>query len=226
MLQVDHLFDATGALIVVGGTVLATLMRCGVEDCRAALVAMRSLFGRRFDAVHARAELAAHVREMQVDGVFRAEPHHMGDAEFDEATDALIGSRSLDALQLAHAAHKRRRVRQNLRAVRTFNQAADLAPVFGLAGTLVSLSQLPGASGDFTGAISMAVLTTLYGLLLGNIVFAPLGRMVARMGAREEKGRQQVLDWMEGQLAVAMPMHGHARPSPSRVGRAVAAAKP
>lgn len=224
-MQVDHLFDATGALIVVGGTVLATLMRCGLEDCRAALQALGGLVGRRFDPARARAELAAHVREMQVDGVFRAEPHHMGDAEFDEATDGLIGSRSLDALQIAHAAHKRRRVRQNLRAVRTFNQAADLAPVFGLAGTLVSLTQLSGASGDFTDAISMAVLTTLYGLLLGNIVFAPLGRMAARMAAREEKARQQVLDWMEEQLAAALPMHGSAPSSPARARRAVVAAK-
>ncbi len=57
------------------------------------------------------------------------------------------------------------------RAVRTLAQAAELAPVFGLAGTLISLSQLPAeglARGALGGAISMAVLTTLYGLLLAN----------------------------------------------------------
>ena len=225
-MQIGNLFDATSALIVVGGTMFATVIRCGLADTRAALGAVQGLLGKRFDATQARAELAVHVREMQTDGVIRAEPHHFGDAEFDDATDALIGTRSIGALQLAHAGHKRRRVRQNRRAVRTFNQAADLSPVLGLAGTLVSLSQLPGAGGDFAGAISMAVLTTLYGLLLGNMVFAPIARLVARAAAHEEKERQKVLDWLERQVLVALPVHNRAAPParPSIDGRRVVGA--
>lgn len=226
-MPIGNLFDATSALVVLGGTVIATVMRCGLADTRAALGALFGLFGKRFDAANARAELAVHVREMQVDGVIRAEPHHFGDAEFDDATDALIGSRSVGALQLAHAAHKRRRVRQSRRAVRTFSQAADLSPVFGLAGTLVSLSQLPSAGGDFTGAISMAVLTTLYGLLLGNVILAPIARVIARASAREERQRQKVLDWLEQQVVVALPAHGRAGTAgrSSREGRAVPAGR-
>lgn len=207
-MQLDHLADPWSALIVVGGTVLATVLRCGVGDARAAIHAATLLARRPFDPARARADLAAHVRMMQQDGVIRSEPTRLGDRELDEATAALIGQRSIAALRGVHLLHKRRRAARNLRAVRTFTQAADLSPVFGLAGTLVSLTQLPTApDGDFTGAISMAVLTTLYGLVLGNIVFAPLSRMVARAAAREERSRQQVLDWLEEQLAQALPSH-------------------
>ena len=214
-MQLEHLFDPASAAIVVGGTLLATVLRCGWSDCRTALAAMGGLGGRRFDAALARAELAGPVREMRRDGVIRAHPHHFGDAEFDEATDALIGSRSLEGLHKAHLAHKRRRTEQSRRAVRTFTQAADLAPEFGLAGTLISLSQLPagsGSGGDFAAAISMAVLTTLYGLLLGNIVFAPLARMVARAAAAEERERHAVIEWLEHQVedALPRPRAGHA----------------
>lgn len=203
-----NLFDAASALIVVGGTCAGTVLRCGIGDTKVALEAIIGLGGKRFDPAQARAELAAHVREIQRDGVLRAEPVHLGDAELDQVTDALIGSRSLSGLHATHLAFKRRRNRNGMRAVRTLNQAADLGPVFGLAGTLVSLSQMPaalGQGGDFTAAISMAVLTTLYGLLIGNIVFAPLSRMVARRAAREERDRQRVLDWLEKQLADALP---------------------
>lgn len=230
-MQLENLFDPVSALIVAGGTGLATLLRCGMADARAALGALRALLRKRFDATSARAELAAHVRAMQADGVIRAVPHHFGDAEFDDATDALISSRSIGALQLAHTEHKRRRMRQSLRAARTFNQAADLSPVFGLAGTLVSLSQLSGASGDFTGAISMAVLTTLYGLLLGNVVLAPIARIIARAAAREERERQKVLDWLEEQVVTALPIRSPAPPAgrhaPARAAgaRSVAAAR-
>ncbi|MGF7153760.1 MotA/TolQ/ExbB proton channel family protein [Novosphingobium gossypii] len=204
----QNLFDPLGAAIVVGGTCLATLLRCGLGDTRAALGAAGRLLRPRFRAARARAELAVQVQEIQQDGVIRAAPHHVGDAEIDDVTDALIGSRSIEALQDAHIAHKRRRQGESRRAIRTFDQAAELSPVFGLAGTLVSLTRLPadpGAASDFTGAISMAVLTTLYGLLLGNLLFAPIGRMILRRSVAEERERQRVLDWLERQVAGALP---------------------
>jgi len=207
--MISHdLFDTLGAAIVVGGTCLATVLRCGLGDTRAALAAMARLAQPRFRAAQARAELAPQVQEIQQDGVIRAEAHHFGDEEFDAVTDALIGSRSMGALHGAHVSHKRRRVDNARRAVRTLEQAAELSPVFGLAGTLVSLTRLPadpGAASDFAGAISMAVLTTLYGLLLGNLLFAPLARMIARRAAAEERERQRVLDWLESQVAGALP---------------------
>jgi chemotaxis protein MotA len=87
-------------------------------------------------------------------------------------------------------------------------QAAELAPVFGLAGTLISLSQLPSegfARGAFTGAISMAVITTLYGLLSANLLLAPLARMVERKAQAEEAERQEMIDWLAAQIAKDMP---------------------
>lgn len=209
----QNLFDPLGAAIVVGGTCLATVLRCGLGDTRAALRAAGGLVRPRFKASRARAELAVQVQEIQQDGVIRAAPHHVGDAEIDDVTDALIGSRSIEALQDAHVSHKRRRQGQSRRAIRTFEQAAELSPVFGLAGTLVSLTRLPadpGSASDFTGAISMAVLTTLYGLLLGNLLFAPIGRMILRRAVAEERERQKVLDWLERQVAGALP-HGALR---------------
>ncbi|MFC0683350.1 MotA/TolQ/ExbB proton channel family protein [Novosphingobium clariflavum] len=227
MIDPQDLLDTTSAVIVVGGTVLATVLRCGIADSLAACRALRGLFRRRFSAARARTGLAVHIQEMQRDGVIRTEPYRTGDAEFDEATSLLIGKRSIEALHVAHALHKQRRVEATQRAVRSLNQAADLSPVFGLAGTLVSLSQLPtgaAAEGDFTGAISLAVLTTLYGLLLGNIVFAPLARMVARRAVEEEHERQRVLDWLEAQVIDALP--SSARPARASQGTAAMEAVP
>jgi len=208
MLLPQTLFDASSVLIVVGGTCLATVLRCGRGDVRAAGLAVARLVRPCFHAAEVRAELARQIKDIRLDGVLRAAPHRVGDAEFDDVTDGLIGTRSLGALHAAHAAHKRRRMHDSQRAVGTFTQAAELSPVLGLAGTLISLSQLPtgaASSGDFNAAIAMAVLTTLYGLLLGNLVFAPLARIVARRAASEEGERQRLLDWLETQLAGAMP---------------------
>ena len=90
--------------------------------------------------------------------------------------------------------------------MRTLAQAAELSPVFGLAGTLISLSQLPAAGiaqGSYTGAISMAVVTTLYGLLGANLLLAPLARTIERKAASEEGDRQAVIDWIAAQVEVS-----------------------
>ena len=161
---------------------------------------------RRSIPIVPRGELAAQIQEIQRDGLLRAHPHHFGDSEFDEATDALITRRSVPALVAAHEEHRARRVKESDRAVRTLAQAAELSPVFGLAGTLVSLSQLPAegmAQGAFSGAISMAVVTTLYGLLGANLLLAPLARIIERKAAAEEADRQAVIDWIAAQVEPA-----------------------
>ena len=202
------LFDPVAAAIVVGGTALATYLRCGTTSCRCAAAALGQLWGKRFDAAGTKADLAVQVRAIHQDGLLRAKPHHFADREFDEATEALIGRRSVSALLAAHEAHKARRVEASNRASATLAQASELAPVFGLAGTLVSLSQLPIdglARGAYAGAIGMAVLTTLYGLLLANLVLAPLARVVERAAAAEERARQMIVDWLASQVASEIP---------------------
>ena len=197
------LFDPASAVIVVGGTLLATLLRCGLGSCRQALVALAQVCGRGFDVETVRAAMALQVREIQQDGLIRAQPHRFGDADLDAATDALIGARSVEALVAAHADQKARRTMAAMRAATTLAQASELAPVFGLAGTLISLSQMPGSGGgqgSFGQAISMAVLTTLYGLLLANVVLAPLARLVERAAATEEREREAIIQWLAAQV--------------------------
>lgn len=207
-MQFANLFDLPSAAIVLGGTMLATVLRCGLTDCRLAIAALGQIGQQRFDAGQAKAELAVQVQEIRQDGLIRAHPHHFGDSEFDEVTDTLIGTRSIPALLAAHESHKTRRLETNNRAVRALAQAAELAPVFGLAGTLISLSQLPSdgiARGAFAGAISMAVLTTLYGLVLANLIFAPLARVVERAANDEEVERQKIVEWLAKQVEAELP---------------------
>lgn len=224
------LLDASSAAIVIGGTALATLLRSGWGDCRLTFRALgRLAAGRRFDADAVRAELAVQIREIRQDGLVRAQAHVFGDSEFDEATGALIETRSIEALIARHESHKARRLAVEGAASRTLAQAAELAPVFGLAGTLISLSQLPAdgiARGAFAGAISMAVLTTLYGLLLANLVLAPLSRALDRAMFAEEAERQKLFDWLAQQVAPVIRqrraggLQGHAPASAPGLGEA------
>ena len=213
-MDLTSLVDVRALALVCGGTLLATLLRSGLGECRITVRVLARLWRRRFDANMIRSELARQVREIQQDGLVRANPHQFGDSEFDEATGAMIEARSVDAMLAMHEHHRARRTGAAGAASRTLAQSAELAPVFGLAGTLVSLSQLPSsglAAGQFAGAISLAVLTTLYGLLLANLLLAPLSRAVERAIAREEEEREKLFDWLSAQIAPADDREPHAK---------------
>jgi chemotaxis protein MotA len=218
----DPFIDGLSATIVLGGTALATVLRSGPKELAHTARALAGLFSARFSAEQAKADLAAQVTAIRRDGVLRVTPRAIGDREFDEATDAMIRTRSLDPLVERHHAYRRNRLAQANIAVRTLAQAAELGPVFGMVGTLVSLSNLPRDGLDpaaLNGAISMAVVTTLYGLLLANIVLAPLARAIERQAQAEEQARQDVIDWLTRQLEPAMPHHAALREQSLRAAR-------
>lgn len=207
-MDIQQLIDPVPAAIVCGGTLIATALRCGRTDMVTSFEAVKRLVRPSFRAERLRGDLAPVANIIRQDGVYRARANPTGDPEFDEAIDAMIQARSAAVLMVRHAANRKRRMARTTRAVLTLSQAADLAPVFGLAGTLVSLAQLSQhgiARAMFMSAISMSVLATLYGLLLANFILAPLARAVERRSEREEAQRQEIVDWLASQFASVSP---------------------
>jgi chemotaxis protein MotA len=207
-MELVHLFDPVPAAIVVGGTLLATALRAGRVDVRHTMHEVSGLLRRRFDADQVRRDLAPLANDIRKDGVFRAHFRATGDPALDKAINAMIEGQSASVLMMHHAVARKKRLARAQRAAVTLAQAADLAPVFGLAGTLISLSQLSGrgiARAMFMSAISQSVLATLYGLLLANILLAPLARAIERRAEREETVRQDLVDWIASQFAAVAP---------------------
>ncbi len=199
------LIDPVSAAVVGGGTLLATVLRAGPRACGGAMAAVARLPHRGFDAAALRSDLARQVQDIRTDGLLRADPHRTGDAAIDEAARALIETRSLAAFRASLDHHRQHRRHRAETAAGTLAMAAEAAPAFGLAGTLLALSQLPdgGLQAGFGGAVAAAVLTTLYGLLLAHLLFAPLAQAVTRASEREEAERGELLDWAASQLEAA-----------------------
>ena len=205
--MINHLFDLPSAAIVIGGTLVATLLRCGWRECWTAAKLVGQLFTRPFDSTRVRSELAVQVQEIRRDGLLRAEPHRFGDGEFDELSETLIRHRSIEALHDEHERHRARRSVLAGTAGRVLAEAAELAPVLGLAGTLLALGGLSDAvtTGSYGPAIGAAVTTTLYGLIVANFLFAPLSAAVERRARAEERERRELLDWLADAVGRAAP---------------------
>ena len=125
------LIDGPSALIVLGGTALATVLRCGIGDCRITLRKLGQLGQPQFDADGTRAEVALQVQEIRQDGFLRAPLHHFDDDEFEQATEAMIARRSVQALLESHAAFRARRLAGGGSAYDDQIIRARLAQAFG-----------------------------------------------------------------------------------------------
>ncbi|KHL25592.1 hypothetical protein PK98_02725 [Croceibacterium mercuriale] len=193
------ILDPASAIMVAGGTLAATALRCGAAELRITLRAIAGLTRRRFDPVTIRQRLAAQIGDIDADGLIRARMRSVSDGEFDRATDALIRSRSVDGLLATHARLGRDRAGDAAVAGNVLDQATELAPVLGLAGTLLAMSGLTGAvagGSTYADAIGGAVTTTLYGLVLAHFICAPLAAAIARRAAHEDTERQAVVEWL------------------------------
>ncbi|WP_161981615.1 MotA/TolQ/ExbB proton channel family protein [Aurantiacibacter suaedae] len=207
--------DLTSIAIVVGFTLLATVLQAGLRNSRVCLAQCAALLKKPFDPVQTRAELARQMGDLRKDGIVRAVPAASSDPEFDRSTNAMIRARSLEALMVEHDACRSRRFSQSATARQVCNQAAELAQMMGLAGTLISLATLsPSIAGgtSLTGAIGMAVGTTLTGVALANFVFIPLAGLIDRRARNEDDAREEVFEWLEMHAHIAMPRLREAEP--------------
>ncbi len=201
--------DPIALAIVITGTLLATAARGGWRDIAAALAALLRFVQPEFPMDRNRKALARTARAILQDGRLRAEIPPLPDPAIERLVDCFIRLRSLDAMRECHREDRARREAKKAAAVRTFEHAAELAPVFGLAGTLFAITQLTPVDTAVVegtiGSISTAALSTLYGVLSAHLVFAPLGGAIERQCDREERARANLLEWLCLQLDEKKP---------------------
>jgi chemotaxis protein MotA len=204
----SSLFDPAALGIVVTGTVLATVARCGWRDFGAALRAAGGLLRRGFRIEPNRKALALAASAIRRDGPRRADPALPPDRALGLMLETYLRHGTLEALGNVRRAERALDEARRLGAVQVFTWAGDLAPVFGLIGTLYGFTQLtptPDAAATVTimAAISTAVLTSLYGALVAHFVCYPLAHAIERRGLAEEQDRETLAEWFVTQIGTA-----------------------
>lgn len=202
---ITSLFDPASLGIVVAGTVLATAARSGWRDCGAALRAAGGLARRSFDGEQNRKTLAQAVTAIQRDGHHRASPPLPPDRALGLMLETYLRHGVIDALGAVHRSERALSEARRVSAAQVFIWAGELAPVFGLVGTLFGLTRLAPATGTeatalIMGAISSAVLTSLYGALLAHLVCYPLAGAIERRGLADEESREALAEWFADQI--------------------------
>lgn len=208
MVQNGSLFDflSPAALAVVfGGTLAATLVNYPLPRLLAAMRGVRHAFtDHAIDLRHLSQLIIGYAKRARREGLLAL------DEEAEDAPDPFL-RKGLDLLvDGTDPAMVRTILENDLNALEErhkqgaalFESMAQFAPAFGLVGTLIGLVKMLRGMEDpsrIGPGLAVALLTTLYGALLANLLFLPMaGKLRIRSG--EELLRKEVM--LEGLLAI------------------------
>ncbi len=184
--------DAPSLIIVLGGTIAVTLISFSVpEVLNTQRLILQTLFMARDDVQTTAREVIAIAERAR----------RQGEKDIERLMKSLVDKPLLTRgfemiLDGVPAQDVERILRQEVtamlnrhsRSAGVLRRAAEVAPAMGLIGTLVGLVQLLGNLQDpdsIGPSMALALLTTLYGAVLANMVLAPLASKLERNSANE-----------------------------------------
>lgn len=206
--QLTALLDPAALAVVVLGTLLGTLARSGLSDARRAIGSVAALAGDAFDSDANRSTLAKVVPEIRSRGPLCAAGLSPPDPVLSDLIHHYLAHGNLDDVLERARSLRAEREAETSRASAVFETAGDLAPVFGLVGTLLAITQLGpvdtnagNAAAPGLAAVASAVVSTLYGVLSAHLVYLPIGKAIARRSADNEKARAALLEWFAHEVS-------------------------
>lgn len=194
---VGPFIDVPSILIVFGGTLFAVMYKCTLPAFLGSFGAMAKAFmpkaGKQEDVIARMVELSDLARK---NGLMALENQETPDKFFSKGLQMLVDG--------ADEGKMTKQLTEEIKAMKTrhaqFQDVVkgwiDIAPAMGMIGTLIGLVQMLGNMADpkaIGPAMAVALLTTLYGALVANVLFGPLLSKLENYTASEVLYRELIL---------------------------------
>jgi chemotaxis protein MotA len=191
-----------GLLIVVGGTFAAAFIKFSLADViNSVNVAMQAFKSKEegLETIIARmVELAGVARR---DGLIALEQQRFDDEFVDKAIQYLVDGYDEYAIKETLEQNIQLTVFRHSVGQNVFKGMGDSAPAFGMIGTLIGLVQMLSSLSDPSAigpAMAVALLTTLYGALIANLICMPLADKLALRSQQEQIRKSLILVAVQG----------------------------
>ncbi|WP_315760951.1 motility protein A [Sphingomonas sp. Y38-1Y] len=187
--------DPVAAAIVVGGVAAASLIRFSPGQLGRAVAALGTL-GRRSARLDSEIDqIAALARIARKHGAMALDRSVIADPDIALAVRMIVDGDAPEAVQAAVIRARDARAERHLAAAEVWASIAEAAPAFGLIGTIVGLVRMftamqdPAAIGP---AMAVALLATLYGAIIGNLIAQPIAGRLRRLARAEAFERERL----------------------------------
>ncbi len=203
-------FNAPSILIVVGGTIGATL----VKNPLAVVLQTFKIAGKAFSAklptppelVEEIVELAREARKKK--DILALENVEIRYGFLAKGVQMLVDGIEFEKIRATMENELRSTINRHKVGREILEGMGQAAPAFGMIGTLIGLVQMLASMEDPSSigpAMAVALLTTLYGALLANVIFLPLAVKLKVRSQEELQLMMMCLDGIEGLAAADNP---------------------
>lgn len=207
--SIDIFFSVPAIMIVFGGTIAATMIRFSITDLYRALgMSLRVLkvdseikdLNKLIDITE---DLLRLVRQR---GILAMDNYEVNNAFFAGGVRMLVDGYTMDLTRQTLRERNKILIERAQTSAGVFRAVGEAAPAFGMMGTLVGLIQMLANLSDpsiIGPAMAVAMLTTLYGIMIANLLALPIADKIESWVNVESYRQTMIID------AIDSIGHGH-----------------
>lgn len=190
-------------LIVVGGTVMVVMVKFSLAQFLGAFkVALRAFMCKIESPQKVIRQIVDLATIARKDGVLALENEDIQIEYLDEGVKMLIDGADRNVISTFMNKELQQSYDRHSWGERIWTATADVAPAMGMIGTLIGLVQMLSAMDDpkaIGPAMAVALLTTLYGAMIANMIAKPIADKLHLRKTEESRARAICVD---GVLAI------------------------
>jgi chemotaxis protein MotA len=191
------------ALVVLGGTVAVTFMRFKMTDVIGSIsVALKAFLFKMQNPEDIITEMVEYTRLAKKEGLIALEKESPEDPFSAKALRYLSDGYDEGLIEDMLMKDIRLTIQRHATGQQVFKSAGDAAPAFGMIGTLIGLVQMLSSMSDPSSigpSMAIALLTTLYGAIVANLVCIPIADKLS-LNSEKEKLTKSII--VEGAIAI------------------------
>ena len=190
--------DMPSVYIVLGGTTTAVLARSSIPDLIGAIgTGLKTVLGKVDDPgklIEQLVELGTIARK---DGMIALEGQDIKNNFLAKGIRMLVDGTDGALVKKAMEVEKTNIENRHAVALSVFTSAKEIAPAMGMIGTLVGLVLMLGNMSDpksIGPAMAVALLTTMYGAIVANVLCIPLIQKLEQLDFKEKCNNELIIE--------------------------------
>ncbi|USD38549.1 MULTISPECIES: flagellar motor protein PomA [Ferrimonas] len=184
--------------IVVGGSLFVVMMKFNIGQFFGAVKIAAKAFMFKLDKPEALIEQSVVMADSARKGGFLAlEEAEISNSFMQKAVDLLVDGHDATVVRQALSKDIGLTIERHQFGASIFRALADVAPAMGMIGTLIGLVAMLNNMDDpksIGPAMAVALLTTLYGAIIANMVAAPIADKLELRMSEEMLNRRLIMD--------------------------------
>ena len=185
-------------LVVLGGTVLVTMMKFSLgKFLGAAGIAVKAFLYKPSNPEDLIAESVELAKAARQGGLLALEDKEISDDFMKTGLGLLIDGHPADTVKAMLQKDLNQTLQRHNDGQDIFKAIGDVGPAMGMIGTLIGLVQMLSNMDDpkqIGPAMAVALLTTLYGAILANMFALPIADKLAVRSAEENTSKNLIID--------------------------------